>query len=455
MKRKILMCAPFNTRSGYGDHARSIFYSIMDREDFEIKCVDVRWGSTPRNHLDPSIPKHKKLLDTFIDGKNIKEQPDVYIDIRIPNEFQTPGKLNIGITAGVEADVCSAEFVQGCNKMDLVLATSNFTKDTFMRSVYDKVNNDTNQSEGTVSVVKPMGVLSEGIDTDIYKPISDAGKSDDPFKREIYDLVKESFVFLHVGQWGKGKYGQDRKNIGLMIKCFLQAFANQPNPPALLLKTNGADFSILDRQEIQRKIKGEINKFKGMDSLPNIYLLHGHLTLEEMALLYNLPKVKAMLSCTHGEGFGRPLAEATCCDLPVIASAWSGQLDFLNPKQSVLIDGKLAPIPDNLIWEPIIVKPGKWFNVDEGDVIRKLRFFHKNYRTIKNSAKKLGMWNRNKFSLTTMAKQLNKILDQLIAQIPEAPQAMSLKLPKLKKVKSDTTPTKKPTIKLPKLKKVT
>ena len=64
------MCAPFNTRSGYGDHARSIFYSIMDREDFEIKCVDVRWGETPRNHLDPKIPKHKKLLDTFVDGKN-------------------------------------------------------------------------------------------------------------------------------------------------------------------------------------------------------------------------------------------------------------------------------------------------------------------------------------------------------------------------------------------------
>ena len=68
--------------------------------------------------------------------------------------------------------------------------------------------------------------------------------------------------------------------------------------------------------------------------LPNIYLLHGDLTLEQMALLYNLPKVKAMLSCTHGEGFGRPLAEATCCDLPVIASNWSGQMDFLNPKQS-------------------------------------------------------------------------------------------------------------------------
>ena len=450
MKKQVLMCAPFNTRSGYGDHARSIFYSIMDRDDIEIKCVDVRWGSTPRNHLDPKIPRHKKLLDTFIDGKNIK-QPDIYIDIRIPNEYQTPGKVNIGITAGVEADICSAEFVMGCNKMNLNLVTSNFTKQTFMRSVYDQVNNETKQPQGEVRISKPMEVLSEGIDTDIYQPIPDAGKSDDPFKKEIYDLIKESFVFLYVGQWGKGGYGEDRKNIPLMIKCFIQAFANHKNPPALLLKTNGADFSILDRKEIVDKIKDMKNQFKGLDSTPNIYLLHGDLTIKQMSLLYNLPKIKAMLSCTHGEGFGRPLAEATCCDLPVIASNWSGQLDFLNPKQSLLIDGELKPIPDGLIWKPIIVKPGKWFNVDEMDVIRKLRLFHKNHKSLKVSAKKLGMWNRSKFSLTTMANKFNKILDNVMASIPETPKPVSLKLPKLKK----KTGSKPATIKLPKLKKVT
>jgi len=450
MKKQVLMCAPFNTRSGYGDHARSIFYSIMDREDLEIKCVDVRWGSTPRNHLDPKIPKHKKLLDTFFDGKNIKEQPDIYIDIRIPNEFQTPAKVNIGITAGVEADICSAEFVMGCNKMSLNLVTSNFTKETFMRSVYDKVDDKTKQSAGEVRISKPMEVLSEGIDTDIYKPIPDLGKSDDPFKKEIYDLIKENFVYLFVGQWGKGGYGEDRKNISVMIKTFIQTFANQPNPPALLLKTNGADFSILDKKETVDKIRKIRDQFKELDSVPNIYLLHGDLTLEQMALLYNLPKIKAMISCTHGEGFGRPLAEATCCDLPVIASNWSGQLDFLNPKQSVLIDGDLKLIPDSLIWEPIIVKPGKWFNVNENDVVNKLRLFYKNHKVIKANAKKLGIWNRSKFSLTTMAQNFSKVIDKAIEAIPETPKPMSLKLPKLKK----STP-KPATIKLPKLKKVT
>ena len=450
MKKQILMCAPFNTRSGYGDHARSIFYSIMDREDFEIKCVDVRWGSTPRNHLDPKIPKHKKLLDTFTDGKNL-QQPDIYIDIRIPNEFQTPGKINVGITAGVETDVVSPEFIQGCNKMTLTLTTSNFTMNTFQKCVYDQTQEVNGQQQviGSVKVDKPMGVLSEGIDTTIYKPIKDAGKSDDPFKKEIYDMIDESFVYLFVGQWGKGGYGEDRKNISVMIKCFLQAFANQPNPPALLLKTNGANFSHLDKDEVIKKIQVEKDKFKSADSLPNIYLLHGDLTLEQMALLYNLPKIKAMLSCTHGEGFGRPLAEATCCDLPVIASGWSGQMDFLNEKQSTLIEGVLQPLPKSLIWKPIIVEPGKWFCPDEGDIIRKLRFFKKNHKKLKHQAKILGMNNRGKHSLDAMKNEFSKILDNLLEQIPKN---VSLKLPKLKK-KTDSKPPAK--IKLPKLKKVT
>ena len=450
MKKQVLMCAPFNTRSGYGDHARSIFYSIMDREDFEIKCVDVRWGSTPRNHLDPKIPKHKKLLDTFTDGKNL-QQPDIYIDIRIPNEFQTPGKINVGITAGVETDVVSPEFIQGCNKMTLTLTTSNFTMNTFKKCVYDQTKEVNGQQQviGSVKVDKPMGVLSEGIDTTIFKPIKDAGKSDDQFKKEIYDMIDESFVYLFVGQWGKGGYGQDRKNISVMIKCFLQAFANQPNPPALLLKTNGANFSHLDKEDTIKKIQVEKDKFSSADSLPNIYLLHGDLTLEQMALLYNLPKVKAMLSCTHGEGFGRPLAEATCCDLPVIASGWSGQMDFLNGKQSTLIEGELKPIPKDLIWKPIIVEPGKWFNVNEVDVINKLRYFKKNHKKLKHQAKILGMNNRGKHSLDTMKREFNKILDNLLEQVPTN---VSLKLPKLKKKTESKPPAK---IKLPKLKKVT
>ena len=452
MKKFVAMMAPFNTRSGYGDHARSIFYSIMDRDDIDIKCIDVKWGNTPRNHLNPDVPRHKKLLDCFVEPNvEIKQQPDIYIDIRIPNEFGNPGKFNIGITALVETDFVSPEFLDGCNKMNLNIVPSNFTAGTFSKCSYDKMEDvpgGEKQKVGEIKLERPMKVLFEGIDTDVYRPL-DRHELKSEFKNELDELIKEDFAYVHVGQWTQGKYGEDRKNISLMIKCFLQVFANYPQPPALVLKTNGANFSILDREETLKKIKGIKEQFAGA-TLQSIYLLHGDLTIQEMSILYNHPKIKAFVTCTHGEGFGRPMAEASCCDLPVISSRWSGHLDFLNDRESLFISGFLKDVPKSMLWKPIIVEPGKWFDVKEEDVMRKLRMFYKKHRLITKKAKRLGKKNRREFSLKKMAIEFNKILDEVLKQMPSS---VSLKLPKLKKVGSKDD--KLAIIKLPKLKKVT
>ena len=447
------MCAPFNTRSGYGDHARSIFYSIMDRDDLDIKCLDVKWGSTPRNHLNPKVTRHKKLLDSIVSSETLTQQPDIYIDIRIPNEFQNPAKINIGITAGVETDVVSPEFLAGMNKMSLNIVPSHFTANTFKKCNYDKMQDmpdGSRQKVDEIKLQKPIEVLFEGVDTDVYYPM-DKYQIKSEFTDELNELIKEDFAYLHVGQWGKGKYGEDRKNIPLMVKCFLQTFSNNPNPPALVLKTSGANFSILDKYEITKSITAIKDEFSQVDSIPNIYIIHGDLTVEEMSLLYNNPKIKAFLTCTHGEGYGRPMAEATCCDLPVIASNWSGHLDFLSDKDSLMINGSLTEVPDSMIWEPIIIKPSKWFSVNEADVIRKLRMFHKKQGLITKKAKRLGKKNRREFSLKAMAIEFNKTLDKVLQSIP---QSVSLKLPKLKKVGGNES-SQPATIKLPKLKKVT
>ena len=452
MKKSVVMCAPFNTRSGYGDHARSIFYAMMDRDDLDIKCLDVKWGNTPRNHLNHEIPRHKKLLDTFVRPETLNQQPDIYIDIRIPNEFQNPAKFNIGITAGVETDVVSAEFLEGMNLMNLNIVPSRFTAETFKKCHYDKIQDTPDgqkQKVGDVKLEKPIEVLFEGVDTSVYYPM-DKHELKSEFTDELNELIKEDFAYLHVGQWGKGGYGEDRKNIPLMVKNFLKAFSNHSNPPALVLKTNGANFSILDKHEITKNINQIKDEFLQVDSKPSIYLIHGDLTIQEMSILYNHPKIKAFLTCTHGEGFGRPMAEATCCDLPVIATKWSGHLDFLSDTDSLLMSGFLKEVPKSMIWKPIIVKPSKWFNVNEADVVRKLRMFYKKHKLITTKAKRLGKKNRREFSLKAMAIEFNKILDDVLKQIPSS---VSLKLPKLKKVGSkDDKPA---TIKLPKLKKVT
>ena len=451
MKRSVVMIAPFNTRSGYGDHARSIYYSIMDREDLDIKCLDVKWGSTPRNHLRPEVKRHQKLLSSFTTQDKITSQPDLLIDIRIPNEFMDGGKVNIGITAGVETNVVSPEFLAGMNKMSLNIVPSKFTAETFNKTTYDKMEDKPDgqkEKVGEIKNEKPIGVLFEGVDTDVYCP-KQKHELDKGLRNELDKLIKEDFAYLHVGQWGQQGFGEDRKNIGVLIKSFLKAFSNIPNPPALVLKTNGANFSVLDKADIKKRIQSVKDMFEGVD-LPNIYLIHGDLTIEEMSTLYNHPKIAAFITCTHGEGFGRPMLEATCCDLPVIAPKWSGHMDFLTDAESMLIDGFLKPVPKSAIWKPIIVEPSKWFDVNEADVVRKIRTFHKKRKLIQKKATRLGRKNRRKFSLTAMAIEFNKIIDQALQSVP---QPVSLKLPKLKKVGGESS--KPAIIKLPKLKKVT
>ena len=451
MKRNVLMIAPFNTRSGYGDHARSLFYSIMDREDLDIKCIDVKWGNTPRNHLRPEVSRHKKLLDTFITQDKIQGQPDILIDIRIPNEFANGAKINIGITAGVETDVVSPEFLEGMNRMNFNIVPSRFTADTFNRCTYDKMQdlpNGQKQKAGEIKNEKPISVLFEGVDTNVYYPKA-KHELEKGLVKELDELIKEDFAYLHVGQWNQGGFGEDRKNIGVLIRSFLKAFSNVPNPPALVLKTNGANFSLLDRNEIKKKIQQVKDMFHGVN-LPNIYLIHGDFTIEEMSTLYNHSKIGAFITCTHGEGFGRPMLEATCCDLPVIASKWSGHMDFLTDSESMLIDGFLKEVPKSVLWKPIIVEPSKWFDVNEADVVRKIRTFHKKRKLIQKKATRLGKRNRREFSLKAMANKFNGIITDVLKEIP---QAVSLNLPKLKKVNEDSSEPKK--IKLPKLKKVT
>jgi len=119
MKKLMLICAPVSSRSGYGDHARDLVRAFLKLDKFDIKIFDVPWGNTPRNALDKTIDK--EIIDRILLEPNVERQPDVFVDIRIPNEFQTYGKVNIGITAGIETTAVSSAWIEGCNKMDLII----------------------------------------------------------------------------------------------------------------------------------------------------------------------------------------------------------------------------------------------------------------------------------------------------------------------------------------------
>ena len=103
----------------------------------------------------------------------------------------------------------------------------------------------------------------------------------------------------------------------------------------------------------------------GNIELPNVYLLHGGLNRKELNSLYNHPKIKAMVSFTHGEGFGHPILLSTLSGKPTVVSNWSGHLDFLNPKYTSFFDGSLKQI-DPASANDWLIKESSWFYVAYG-----------------------------------------------------------------------------------------
>ena len=438
----MLICAPVSSRSGYGDHARDLVHSFINHNKYDIKIYDVNWGETPRDALNEK--KDEQIIKRILKEPKVNRQPDIYVDIRIPNEFQTHGKVNIGITAGIETTAVSNAWIEGCNKMDLIIVPSEHSKEGFVKALYEKLQSlpdGKQQKIGELKLEKPIEVLFEGADDEIYKRINNSSL-------DLVDDIKEDFAFLHVGLWGKGGYGEDRKDIAKLVKVFYESFANKKEQPALILKTNAATFSILDREECLKKIRQIKNGFPSDWNLPNIYLLHGSLSTNEMNKLYNHPKVKAMISLTHGEGFGRPLLEATMVGLPVITSGWSGQLDFLSQTDSMLLGGELVAVPKSQHWKDIIIPESQWFNVNEQQAYKAMNYCFENYDDVKQKAINLMKINIDKFTLNKMTEKLDKIVTPFIDKVPTQ---VGLKLPKLKKVGASQTPK----IKLPKLKKVT
>ena len=444
MKPLMLITGPVATRSGYGSHSRDLVRSLISMDRFDVQINSLRWGNCPMNALDDKKPNDKIIIDRIITDNKLERQPDIHIHISVPNEFSSLGKYNIGVTAGMENTAPKAEWIQAMNRMNVNIVPSKFVKDIFERVSYEEINEQTKQKTGELKITSPVEVLFEGADTNIYKKTKEIS---DNLKAEM-DTIKERFIFLYTGHWLQGNLGEDRKDTGMLLKTFLETFKNKPNPPALVMKTSGATFSIIDRNEIKQKIKDIKGTVKG--KLPPVYFLHGDLSDEEMNQMYNHPKVKAHVSFTHGEGFGRPLLEASISEKIVIASDWSGHKDFLNKNNSVLLPGALTKVHPSALPKEMFVDGAEWFTVNYQYASQIMMDVFKKNRDYTMKAKRQAMYNKVNFSLEKMTTDFSRILDNYLPKFEEQPKSVGLKLPKLKKV-SGTKPTE---MKLPKLKKV-
>ena len=445
MKNTFYVSCPIDTYSGYGARSRDFVKALIELDRYDVKILPQRWGNTPFGFIDnnPDWEFLNKHVCWDVPPGQVPEKPDIWCQVTVPNEFQPVGNFNIGVTAGIETTLCDAEWVEGMNRMNLNLVSSNHSKHVFEISKYFKNDKNTGQQLGEIVLNKPTEVLFEGADLNIYKPTKTFNN------KELYDQINsisEKYAFLCVGHWMQGELGEDRKNIGLTLRSFYEVFKNKKNKPALILKTCAVGSSCIDRDQIQSKIDSIRRSCEG--DLPNVYLLHGEFSNLEMNELYNHPKVRSMISLTKGEGFGRPLLEFSLVNKPIMASGWSGHTDFLNPEFTGLLNGKLTNVHKSAAVSKMLLDNSQWFSPDHNAIAGFYKDFIKNKKEWNKRAKRQGYQSRSKFSFDKMKELLGKLLDNYVKDIPKN---VALNLPKLEKV----SPKKEmPTLKLPTLKKV-
>lgn len=439
-----LISGPVFNRSGYGDWTTAVAKSIIRYDKYDVSIVPQKWGNCQsKRFLDDLTDPGDRILATKILREPLKRQPDLFIQLSIPNEFQRIGKYNIGMTAGIETDTCPGDFLEGLNKVDLTIALSNHVKNVFLNTKMTKQLPDGRQEQ--IVVKNPIEVCFWGADTKIYKKTDEQVDSIE----KIMQKIPEEFAFLFVGQWTHPGLYHDRKDIGNLIKSFCETFNNNNDKkPCLILKSSGIGFSTIDRFDVLNRVEEIRKSIKG--NCPNVYVIHGELNDIEMNALFNHSKVKCHLSFTHGEGYGHPLLLQSLSGKPLLAPNWSGHLDFLNTNYTELFPGSLVNI-DPKSANQWLLKESKWFKVSYNLAKDKIKSIYYNYNSnkkIKDNAELLRKENMEKFNVEAMDKRLWELLDQYV---PKFSVENKFVLPKLK-LSTDLTTGETNKLTLPKLK---
>ena len=363
-KRKILLKGPVLTQSGYGEQTRFAMRSIRSREDlFDIYILPTVWGTTgwsrehneERNWIDQKI---QQTIPYIQSGGTF----DYSLQSLIPNEFEKIAKVNLGYTAGVETTRVHHNWILKPNQaVNKIITTSNHTRDTLVNTEYTGTDQNTNQ-QVTIKMNIPVKTVNYCVKQ--YENIPSLELN-----------LTHDFNFLCVAQWGP------RKNIENTIKWFIEEFRN--DDVGLIVKSNIARNCVMDRHHTLKRIEAMSNMMG--DRKCSIHLLHGDFQDDEMIGLYKHDKIKAFVSLTHGEGFGLPIFEAAYSGLPVVATAWSGQLDFLVSETGenlfYPVSYDLANVPAEVVWDGIILAESMWANPREFSAKKQMR---KVYETIKN-----------------------------------------------------------------------
>ena len=390
MKKRIIVRGPALSRSGYGEQCRFAIRSLRAYEDlFDIYLVNTSWGVTgwvwgnddERQWVDMILSKTHMAVQQNV-------QFDISLQVTIPNEWEKLAPINIGYTAGIESTKITPIWIEKSQLMDRIIVVSNHAKYGFDNTTYEVTHNKTGQVIKDFRCKTPVVAVNYPI-----RPTEPA---------ELDVELNTKFNFLAVAQWGP------RKNLDNTIKWFVEEFKDDEDV-GLVLKVNVHNNSTMDAHFCEKKLQNLLSQHE--DRKCKVYLLHGDMSDSEMNALYNHPKIHALVTLTHGEGFGLPIFEAAYNELPVIAPEWGGHCDFMympvkDKKKSkarmrpafLRVDYDLKPVQKEAIWEGVVSAESFWCFAKKHSYKARLREMIKDHKRLKSQAKKLTKYINENFT---------------------------------------------------------
>lgn len=392
MKRNVLLRAPLLTNSGYGVHSRQVFDWLYKREDVDLTVECLQWGRTSwkLNQEDDNGIIEKIMACS----KPVQEKYDVTFQVQLPDEWDPNlGKINIGITALVETDKCSHEWVEKCNQMDTIIVPSKFTKNVLKRSGL---------------LTKPVIVIQEWFD----KGITNKSLNSITLNEERFKQIDNDFNILMIGTLTSQIPEDDRKNLAQTIKWLCEEFEGDEKV-GLVLKTNFGKGTSIDKKLTLDYLKELIQNVR-RGEFPKIKLLHGNMKTHEINALYSHPKIKVYASATRGEGYGLPLIEAAASGLPIVVTGWSGHLEFLDRELISPVDYELVELGKTRIDNRIFKEGFKWANPKEESFKNSIRSVYDDYKLAKDKARKLQKNVLENFNYVKISKEYDKVLNEML-----------------------------------------
>jgi len=295
--------SPIYDPSGYADEARH-FIMHLQAQGVEVAARELgRHSSKFREQLDPQA-RHwldRALRQEVRPGCISVVHFPAYAFKRVPQAAYHIGRVMF------ETDGLPAEWVAKCNQMDEIWVPTDFNLQTFR------------DAGVTAKLFKVPG----GIDTNRFRP--------------GYDPLPISgargVVFLSIFEWIY------RKGWDALLRAWAKAFGPEDDV-CLVLRTypvNAPDAADA-RREIERRIDHFLEEELGLrrEDVASIIVLGEQIPEADMPRLF--AAATAYVAPSRGEGWGRPQMQAMACGLPVIATRWSGNLEFMDDENSLLID---------------------------------------------------------------------------------------------------------------------